>query len=395
MTQNLLAHHLDPAGLPMVLQYNKRDLPQVSEIDALDRTLNARRTKAVPAVAREGQGVLETFTAILERTVQDLASRYAILDVRGAAPLSAWVEETVRQLFGTRELVAIDLAGPDPADTVAIPPTPSRPASPSTAAAVVVPAERPPAPTTVVRVAPPAAQLEPSSPSDSRITRAEQLVETYAEASAQVGVALSEVREERDTLRSQLEELRRSYQCAEKVLDGTPLEVAIAPLLDSMAALAGVEQAAFWRTQADTLPRAVALRGLDADPLLAEPPAARKVSAVAASASAPAVHEGDPLAPSPRRSPRTAASRRAADPVPDAGRPSGRGGILLRGRHGPAGRKGPRAAERDPAGAVRSPGAGGDAADRARGRAGARARAHRHRLAARSRARRRLARAAA
>ena len=292
MTQNLLSHHLDPSALPLVLQYNKRDLPQVSEIDALDRALNARRTKAIPAVACEGQGVLETFTAILERTVQDLASRYAILDVRGASPVSAWVEETVRQLFGARELVTVDLPEPDPADTVAIPLTPSEPPPPPLERA---PAQRPPAPNTVVRVAPPTAQLESAAvPSDSRISRAEQLVETYAEAAAQVGAALSEVREERDTLRSQLEELRRSYQCAEKVLDGTPLELAIAPVLDSMAALAGVEQAAFWKTQADALPRAVALRGLDADPLLAEPKAAREVAAAAASGNVPAVQEGDP-----------------------------------------------------------------------------------------------------
>ena len=41
MTQNLLSHHLDPEQMPLVFQYNKRDLPQVLETEALDRALNA------------------------------------------------------------------------------------------------------------------------------------------------------------------------------------------------------------------------------------------------------------------------------------------------------------------------------------------------------------------
>ena len=56
MTQNLLSHHLDPASMPLVFQYNKRDLPQVLEIEALDRALNARRAEAIPAVAVRGEG---------------------------------------------------------------------------------------------------------------------------------------------------------------------------------------------------------------------------------------------------------------------------------------------------------------------------------------------------
>ncbi|HSB60762.1 MAG TPA: hypothetical protein VLI67_03520, partial [Vicinamibacteria bacterium] len=35
MTQNLLSHQLDPQQMPLVLQYNKRDLPQVLELEAL------------------------------------------------------------------------------------------------------------------------------------------------------------------------------------------------------------------------------------------------------------------------------------------------------------------------------------------------------------------------
>src|SRR5262245_16139824 len=65
MTGNLLDHQLDPASLPLVIQYNKRDLPEVTPLDFMDRTLNARGVASLPAVAIRGEGVLETFSAIL------------------------------------------------------------------------------------------------------------------------------------------------------------------------------------------------------------------------------------------------------------------------------------------------------------------------------------------
>src|SRR5512141_1234022 len=63
MTQNLLSHHLDPEQMPLVFQYNKRDLPQGLGTEALDRARNARHAETIPAVAIRGEGVLETFGA--------------------------------------------------------------------------------------------------------------------------------------------------------------------------------------------------------------------------------------------------------------------------------------------------------------------------------------------
>ena len=94
MTRNLVTHHLDPEEMPLVFQYNKRDLPQVLETEALDRGLNRRHAEAIPAVAIRGEGVVETFIAALALTVQDLATRYAILDVKEGLPARQWAEET-------------------------------------------------------------------------------------------------------------------------------------------------------------------------------------------------------------------------------------------------------------------------------------------------------------
>jgi hypothetical protein len=46
MNQNLLAHGLDPTTI-LVYQYNKR-ISEVTPMEAMDRTLNARRTERLP-----------------------------------------------------------------------------------------------------------------------------------------------------------------------------------------------------------------------------------------------------------------------------------------------------------------------------------------------------------
>ena len=158
MTQNLISHHLEPSQMPLVLQYNKRDLPQVLEIDALDRGLNARKTQALPAVAIRGEGVLETFTAALALTVQDLANRYAILDVKEGLPARQWAERTVGELFGT---TALSFEPPPPS------PKPAPPPAPRGAAPAAVPEPPAPPPQSVGGPVAPGRSVRPGPPAGS------------------------------------------------------------------------------------------------------------------------------------------------------------------------------------------------------------------------------------
>ena len=73
---HLLAQQIDPMKIPTVLQYNKRDLPDVLDIEALEHGMNSRRVPHYPAVAVRGEGVLETFAAIVRLTLEDLARRH-------------------------------------------------------------------------------------------------------------------------------------------------------------------------------------------------------------------------------------------------------------------------------------------------------------------------------
>jgi signal recognition particle receptor subunit beta len=281
MTQNLLAHGLDPAQMPLVLQYNKRDLPQVLEPEALDRGLNSRNTDAIPAVAIRGEGVLETFIAVLALTVHDLAQRYAIFDVRKGRPARQWAEDTVKELFGATRLSF----EPDPALMMEGAPSPGSSSGPW--AAPLTPVGAPPAALrapagghTVVRVAPTSLPATDEGARPSRTSpdaRSTELVETYAEASAQLGAALAELREERDAARQRLADLRHSMEAAQRILSGAPLESALEPVLEKMARIAGTDHAALWVPQPGSLPRGGALLGLSRDPLLEAAPAARHV----------------------------------------------------------------------------------------------------------------------
>jgi len=78
MTENLLSHGIDPSTTPVIFQYNKRDLPDTTEIKVLDRALNARSSESFPSIAIEEEGVLETFAAALRLTMTELSTRYRL-----------------------------------------------------------------------------------------------------------------------------------------------------------------------------------------------------------------------------------------------------------------------------------------------------------------------------
>ena len=73
--ENLLEEGIEIREFPMVLQYNKRDLPGVVPINDLDDLLNFRRAPAFPASALEGAGVFDTLKSISQLVLQSLSRR--------------------------------------------------------------------------------------------------------------------------------------------------------------------------------------------------------------------------------------------------------------------------------------------------------------------------------
>ncbi len=74
--QNLVANDIDPDDIPVVLQYNKRDLPNALPLEILNERLNERGFPFYEAVAVKGVGVEETLKAITKLVFKSLSSRY-------------------------------------------------------------------------------------------------------------------------------------------------------------------------------------------------------------------------------------------------------------------------------------------------------------------------------
>ncbi len=72
LKKNLADHGININDFPVVLQYNKRDLPNVLPVEVLDKTLNSRGLPYFSASASTGEGVLETLTAISKLVLGDL-----------------------------------------------------------------------------------------------------------------------------------------------------------------------------------------------------------------------------------------------------------------------------------------------------------------------------------
>jgi signal recognition particle receptor subunit beta len=71
--ENLADYGYDPANIPIVLQWNKRDLPTaVPEQELLDN-LNPDELPAYPAVAVTGEGVFETLKAVSKAVIKTLS----------------------------------------------------------------------------------------------------------------------------------------------------------------------------------------------------------------------------------------------------------------------------------------------------------------------------------
>lgn len=58
--------------IPLVFQYNKRDLPNVVTIPELEATLNPTQRPYFEAVAARGEGVMETLQGISQAVIQEL-----------------------------------------------------------------------------------------------------------------------------------------------------------------------------------------------------------------------------------------------------------------------------------------------------------------------------------
>jgi len=90
LRDNFAEQGINLAEFPMVIQYNKRDLPDILPVEELNAVLNPRMVPFYEAVAKTGDGVLKTFTAISKLVLQDMQKyperhNFTLTDIVGSA----------------------------------------------------------------------------------------------------------------------------------------------------------------------------------------------------------------------------------------------------------------------------------------------------------------------
>lgn len=125
LRDNLRANGSEIAKMPLVIQFNKRDLPDIRSEEELSQMAARGREPVYKAIAREGEGVLETFLALLNLSWLTLDRRHDLskklkvsgLDLMKSAAqqlgATASIDELLhRRIGGTFEPVGMGNAPP-------------------------------------------------------------------------------------------------------------------------------------------------------------------------------------------------------------------------------------------------------------------------------------------
>ncbi len=80
LNQNLKEHgtSMGPGGVPLVMQYNKRDMDNVVPVEDLRRILNPMGAPDHEAIARTGVGVFDTLKSVAKLMITELKRQNAV-----------------------------------------------------------------------------------------------------------------------------------------------------------------------------------------------------------------------------------------------------------------------------------------------------------------------------
>jgi len=73
---NLKANNIDFSTIPLIIQYNKRDLKNIIPIAELEKHINTRNVPYFDTIATDGNGVLDALKAITKLVLQHLQKQY-------------------------------------------------------------------------------------------------------------------------------------------------------------------------------------------------------------------------------------------------------------------------------------------------------------------------------
>jgi mutual gliding-motility protein MglA len=98
LRQNLIENGIEPGSMPLVIQFNKRDMPDVRTDAEIDTLAVKGREPVFKAVALRGQGVLETLVGLIDITWGKLEAEHRFSEKFGVE--SATLLDEIRGKLG-------------------------------------------------------------------------------------------------------------------------------------------------------------------------------------------------------------------------------------------------------------------------------------------------------
>jgi signal recognition particle receptor subunit beta len=164
LVENLTEYNVNVDEIPFVMQYNKRDLPNVIPLDELEKELNPWKVPYYESVAITGEGVFPTLKKLANMVLESLNKEYGVQKPAAVAPAQ---KPPAAAAPAAAQAPAARVAPPPP--PAAAPPRPAAPPQPRPAAAAPQApprlAPRPPA-------APPRRQAAPAPPQARPVAQA-------------------------------------------------------------------------------------------------------------------------------------------------------------------------------------------------------------------------------
>jgi hypothetical protein len=239
MQENLKANGIDPDTIPMVFQYNKRDLPDILSVEVLTSALNPRGEPVVEAVALRGDGVIETLGTSMARTMADLTVKYRSLALAPGDTVQTWAWGALQQVFGRATIAGAGVRPEEGRDAEDL-----------------------------RRVQVQAPKI-PRGASGAELDKA--LVGSYVETSMSLSEALDGVRQERDDAQRRVRELELTVEAIEELGDGKPPAETLTAALSHLVSAAGCSRGTLVAPGADKKLRVIAAAGMKKDPFVSNP----------------------------------------------------------------------------------------------------------------------------
>ena len=110
MMENLISNNINPDEIPIVLQYNKRDLKNILTVDELNTDINENNAHVfVEAEAINGKGVEDTFQLVTRLVLKDIARKHKI----EIQPVSKKEDEKNEEIIADIQMPEPEPSNPD------------------------------------------------------------------------------------------------------------------------------------------------------------------------------------------------------------------------------------------------------------------------------------------